>query len=38
MEAEQNSALAPVNTDYFPRLREGETLMYYICRGVLAVY
>jgi transcriptional regulator with GAF, ATPase, and Fis domain len=38
MDAEQNSALAPVNTECFPKLREGETLMYYICRGVLAVY
>jgi transcriptional regulator with PAS, ATPase and Fis domain len=38
MEAEQNSALAPVNTECFPRLREGEKLVDYICRGVLAVY
>jgi hypothetical protein len=38
MDAEQNSALAQVNTECFPRLREGEKLVDYICRGVLAVY
>jgi transcriptional regulator with GAF, ATPase, and Fis domain len=29
---------APGHVDRFPALREGETLMDYICRGVLAVY
>ena len=38
MDAEQNSLLAPCDTERFPALREGETLIYYICRGVLAVY
>jgi len=38
MDAEQKSVLAPGNAGCFPRLREGEKLMDYICRGVLAVY
>jgi hypothetical protein len=38
MDAEQKSMFAPGNTQCFLRLREGETLMDYICRGVLAVY
>jgi DNA-binding NtrC family response regulator len=38
MDAELNSAFTPVETERFPRLREGETLIDYICRGVLAVY
>ncbi len=38
MDAEQKSVSAPGNAKCFPRLREGETLMDYICRGVLAVY
>jgi transcriptional regulator with GAF, ATPase, and Fis domain len=38
MDAEQKSVFAPVNAQCFPRLREGETLMDYIYRGVLAVY
>jgi hypothetical protein len=29
---------APGHGDRFPALREGETLVDYICRGVLAVY
>jgi transcriptional regulator with GAF, ATPase, and Fis domain len=36
--AEQQSALAPANTECFPRLREDETLTDYLCRGVLAIY
>jgi len=38
IEAEQSPALAPGNAQCFPKLREGETLMDYICRGVLAIY
>jgi transcriptional regulator with GAF, ATPase, and Fis domain len=38
MGAEHKSVSAPGNAQCFPRLREGETLMDYICRGVLAVY
>jgi DNA-binding NtrC family response regulator len=38
IEAEQRSALAPRNTECFPRLREDETLTDYLCRGVLAIY
>jgi DNA-binding NtrC family response regulator len=38
IDAEQKSLFAPGNAECFPRLREGETLMDFICRGVLAVY
>jgi len=38
IEAEQEFDLAPVDTECFPRLREGETLIDYLCRGALAVY
>jgi transcriptional regulator with GAF, ATPase, and Fis domain len=38
MDAEQKSVSESGNVQYFPVLREGETLMDYICRGVLAVY
>ncbi|MCI0393173.1 MAG: sigma-54 dependent transcriptional regulator [Acidobacteria bacterium] len=38
IEAEQEFALAPVDTECFPRLREGETLIDYLCRGALAIY
>ena len=38
IDAEQKFALAPSNTECFPRLRDGEKLTDYICRGVLAVY
>jgi len=38
IDAEQSPALAPANAECFPRLREGETLIDYLCRGVLAVY
>ncbi len=38
MDAEQKSVSATGNAQCFPRLHEGETLMDYICRGVLAVY
>ncbi len=36
--SEQKSVIAPGNAECFTRLREGETLMGYICRGALAVY
>jgi transcriptional regulator of acetoin/glycerol metabolism len=38
IDLEQKSALAPCDTERFPGLREGETLIDYICRGALAVY
>jgi len=38
VDSEQQSVSAPGNTQCFPRLRESETLIDYICRGVLAVY
>lgn len=38
IEAEQEPLLAPSNVECFPKLREGETLTDYLCRGVLAVY
>jgi len=38
MDSEQQSVSAPGNTQCFPKLRESETLIDYICRGVLAVY
>jgi transcriptional regulator with PAS, ATPase and Fis domain len=38
MDAEQNSVFPPGDTERFPKLREGEALIDYICRGVLAVY
>jgi transcriptional regulator with GAF, ATPase, and Fis domain len=38
IDAEQKPALAPGNTECFPRLREGETLTEWVCRGVLATY
>jgi hypothetical protein len=34
----RKSTLAPCHADRFPALKEGETLVDYICRGVLAVY
>jgi transcriptional regulator with PAS, ATPase and Fis domain len=34
----RKSALAQCHADRFPALHEGETLVDYICRGVLAVY
>jgi transcriptional regulator with GAF, ATPase, and Fis domain len=37
-DAEQMSVFAPGNAECFPRLREGESLIDYICRGVVAVY
>ena len=38
IDAEQQSALPPANTECFPRLREDETLTDYLCRGALAIY
>jgi transcriptional regulator with PAS, ATPase and Fis domain len=38
VDLERKSALTPGHVDRFPALREGETLIDYICRGVLAVY
>jgi DNA-binding NtrC family response regulator len=38
IDAEQEPLLAPCNAEYFPRLRENETLTDYLCRGVLAIY
>jgi len=38
IDAEQSPALAPSNTERFPRLREDETLTDYLCRGALAIY
>ena len=38
IDAEQEPLLAPSNAECFPRLREGETLTDYLCRGVLAIY
>jgi len=38
MDSEQQSVSAQCNTKCFPKLRENETLIDYICRGVLAVY
>ncbi|MBO0858636.1 MAG: sigma-54-dependent Fis family transcriptional regulator [Chloracidobacterium sp.] len=38
IEDEQQFAIAPANTDCFPRLREGETLIDYLGRAALAVY
>jgi transcriptional regulator with GAF, ATPase, and Fis domain len=35
---ERKSGLAPGRVNRFPALNEGETLVDYICRGVLAVY
>jgi transcriptional regulator with GAF, ATPase, and Fis domain len=37
-EVDLGRKFAPSHVDRFPALREGETLMDYICRGVLAVY
>jgi len=38
IDAEQEPALAPDNTECFPRLRDGESLTEWVCRGVLAAY
>ena len=38
IDAEQKSALSPDETECFPRLREGETLKEWVCRGVLVAY
>jgi len=38
IDAEQEPALAPGNTECFPRLRDGESLTDWVCRGVLAAY
>jgi DNA-binding NtrC family response regulator len=38
MGSDRRSAFVPGNTECFPNLREGETLINYICRGVLVVY
>src|SRR5262245_61959758 len=38
IDAEQEPALAPGNTECFPRLRDGESLTEWVCRGVLAAY
>ncbi len=38
IDLEQKSMLAPGNAECFPELREGETLIEYICRVVMAIY
>jgi hypothetical protein len=38
MNAMQKYVFAPGNSDRSPMLREGETLIEYICRVLLAVY
>lgn len=38
IEDEQQFAITPVDTDCFPNLREGESLIDYLCRAALAVY
>jgi DNA-binding NtrC family response regulator len=38
IDAEQEPALAPGNTECFPGLRDGESLTDWVCRGVLAAY
>src|SRR5262249_54188097 len=38
IDAEQRPLLAPSSAECFPMLREGETLINYICRGVLVFY
>lgn len=35
---EQKPMLAPCDSEQFPALREGETFIDYLCRGVVAVY
>jgi transcriptional regulator with GAF, ATPase, and Fis domain len=38
IDAEQKPLLGSSNADCFPRLREGETITDYLCRGLLVVY